>query len=87
MAAMEGMAAGLPLLTSNVRGLNDFIQPDENGYACPPTDASCFAKAIETLMNSEEKRMRMGEYNSKAVTPYDVGAVSLLAKSFYEAKC
>lgn len=70
VASLEAMYCGLPLVTSNIRGLVDVMKDGESGYLAKPDDVQCFAKAIAKLKHSPELRKQMGENNKITVEPY-----------------
>lgn len=72
LAGIEAMAAGVPLVSSNVHGILDYVIDGKTGYACAPDDADGFAKAIDKLASSEELRESMREACIKAVEPFEI---------------
>ena len=66
------MASGLPLITSNVHGINDYSVNGKTGYSCSPNDYFAFAKSIRELMLNEDKRKEFGIYNEKMSEKYSV---------------
>ena len=70
VASLEAMYCGLPLITSNIRGLVDIMQNGVSGYLCSPTDSTAFAKAIITLYKNEELVVSMKQNNTETVKPY-----------------
>lgn len=74
VASLEAMYCGLPLLTSNIRGLVDVMEDEVSGYMYPPEDIHGFAKGIECLKNSSKLRKVMGNNNQKTVQPYCIEA-------------
>lgn len=75
LAALEAMACGLPLITSNVHGINDYSEQGVSGYKCAPTDAAGFAEAIRQLANDPEVRQKMGRRNQDAARKYDLSQI------------
>ena len=57
--AIEAMAAGKPMIASNVGGLKDIIKKDF-GCLVEPEDAEGWQGAIELLLNKPIKRKLMG---------------------------
>lgn len=49
LAGIEMLAAGLPVVSSNVQGIVDYIQNNKNGFLCNPYDSHSFAEAINYL--------------------------------------
>lgn len=72
VASLEAMYCGLPLVTSNIRGLVDVMEDGVTGYLCNPEDAKAFANKIKVIMENEELRKSMGKKNIKEVIPYCV---------------
>lgn len=65
IAAIEGLAAGLPVVASNVGGLLDIIQPEENGLLVPPSDPGALAEAIGRLLDEPETAAALGRRGLK----------------------
>ena len=72
LAGIEAMAAGVPLISSNVHGILDYVIDGKTGYACAPDDVDGFAKAIDKLASSEELRDSMRDACLKAVEPFEI---------------
>lgn len=70
VASLEAMYCGLPLVTSNIRGLTDVMENGISGYLCSPDDSKGFAKAIKKLKEHPEMRKKMGAHNRETVKPY-----------------
>lgn len=65
LAALEAMAAGLPLIVSDTRGTREYTREGETGFLCPAMDVEAFARCIRRLAEDEELRKEMGERNRK----------------------
>ncbi|MBO5907606.1 MAG: glycosyltransferase family 4 protein [Clostridia bacterium] len=63
MASIEAMAAGVPIVTSDRHGINDYSEAGKTGFKYPPTDAHGFAEGIRTILSDRELAAQMGEYN------------------------
>lgn len=86
LAALEAMASGLPIVTSNVHGIVDYSIDGVTGYTCEPTDVDGFACAIERLLKSEALRRRMGAHNQKAVLEFELDkALTLMGEIYRQA--
>lgn len=83
LSAIEGMACGLPIITSNVHGINDYSVDGVTGYKCDPTDVDAFASAVNILMNDEYLRMKMGKSNRMLSEKYETHAIASLLKKIY----
>ena len=73
VASLEAMYCGLPLVTSDIRGLTDVMENGISGYMCRPEDVKGFAKGIKNLKNNPEMRKKMGKHNREVVKPYCIG--------------
>ena len=83
MAALEAMACGLPLITSNVHGIVDYSIDGETGYNCSPTDVDSFSKYIKTLYLDIDKRNQMAAKNIEAVKKFNQFNVLNLMEQIY----
>lgn len=72
LAGIEGMAAGVPLVSSNVHGILDYVIDGETGYACDPDDVKEFAKAIDKLASDDKLRESMKTKCLEAVKPFEL---------------
>lgn len=72
ISSLEAMYCGLPLITSNIRGLIDVNKENINGYLCRPCDYKAFADQINFLCKNPEIRNRIGKQNKKDVLPYTI---------------
>jgi glycosyltransferase involved in cell wall biosynthesis len=58
---MEGMAAGLPVISTNISGIPELIEHFKTGLLVPPRDPVALADAIRTLCLDPDARARLGE--------------------------
>lgn len=72
LAGIEAMAAGVPLVSSNVHGILDYVIDGKTGYALNPNDVSGFAKAISNLASNEILRKYMAGNCWNAVKPFEI---------------
>lgn len=82
LAAVEGMASGLPLIVSDNRGTRSFVS-SENGVVCKYDDADGFAVAIMKLYKSETCQKKLGDHNSIECKKYDLKEVKMQMKDIY----
>jgi glycosyltransferase involved in cell wall biosynthesis len=57
---VEAAACGRPVVTTDVPGCRDAIEPGETGILVPARDATALADAIQELVESPEQRRAMG---------------------------
>lgn len=84
LAALEAMASGLPVVTSNVHGIPDYSQDGITGFSCAPMNIEAFAENINKLANSKELRLQMGEHNKANVKKFDIKNVQACMQKIYK---
>lgn len=82
LAAVEGMAAGLPLICSDNRGTRDYATSD-NAIVCSCSSSDDFANAIITLYNNPEKRKSMSKFASEDAKKFDKSISDATIKRLY----
>lgn len=60
VSLMEGMAAGLPVISSRLSGIPELVTNGESGLLADPGDEAGLAEAIQTLAADPALRRRMG---------------------------
>jgi len=66
-ALIEGMAAGKPIVATNIDGNVELVKDGENGFIVPPKEPQLFAEALLKLVQDEGLRGRMGQAARKFV--------------------
>jgi glycosyltransferase involved in cell wall biosynthesis len=59
-AVIEGLAAGLPMVVTDVGGNAEAVADDETGLVVPPHDPAALGRAILALAMEPERRRKMG---------------------------
>lgn len=75
VALMEAMAAGLPVIASNIRGNRDLIDHGKGGYLFDLSNQNEFNKYLEILIKDNELRLSMGNYNKTKIKHYDISNI------------
>lgn len=83
LAAIEAMAAGLPLITSNIHGIKDYLSDGEGGFSCSPKSVEAFAEAISYCFGNMLFRKKAGEYNQVKSTNFDKIHTENIMKKIY----
>lgn len=86
MAALEAMASGLPIITSNIHGIVDYSINGVTGYSYSPMDVYGFAEGFSLLDNNLEERLRIGNANLEYVKRFNLSNVLENLSDIYKAK-
>lgn len=85
MAPLEAMAAGLPILTSNVGGINSYSVNGKTGYKFAPDDVDGFVRGIQKLKNSPKLMKKMGRHNIKEAEKFDISVTRKKMSDIYDS--
>lgn len=85
IAALEGMSASLPLISSYVNGIRDYTKNAETGFCLDPQDTDGFAKAMDLLAGNEALRKKIGKNNAKVANSFDISNVKHIFKNIYNS--
>ncbi len=66
-AILEAMSFGIPVVSTEVGGVPDIINSDENGFLIKSTNMDGFVNIIINLLNDEALRIRIGDSGKKYV--------------------
>ncbi|OGW65473.1 MAG: glycosyl transferase family 1 [Nitrospirae bacterium RIFCSPLOWO2_02_FULL_62_14] len=65
---LEAAACARPIVATDVPGCREIVQDGRNGLLVPPRDAGALAEAINTLVQDQAMRLRMGARGREIVT-------------------
>lgn len=81
---MEAMAAGLPIVATNVGSVTDLVDDGECGFVIEPGDSAALAKALLSLAQHDELRYKMGDAaRAKAVREFSLERMGRDYAEFY----
>lgn len=83
LAGIEILAAGKPLIGSDIQGINDYLFNGKNGFSCCPNDISGFSKAIHKLMTNKELYGLFSKNAKKIARHFDVSKSKFLMVQNY----
>lgn len=88
LALIEAMAAGLPVIGTNLGGIPEVVHDGVNGLLVSPGDVTGMADAITKLAHSPEMRRRMGDegqrmYKEKFTTARMVRQIARLYENLH----
>ncbi len=72
LCVLEAMAAGLPVISTDVGGVRDIVT--DNGILIPAGDVDAMTQAMEKLYLDADARLELGAASAKNVQAYDVSA-------------
>ncbi|USB33024.1 glycosyltransferase family 4 protein [Paenibacillus sp. YPG26] len=81
---LEGLAAGKPILATDVRGSRDLVLHGDNGYVIPVDDSQAAAAALQELYDDPQLRRRMGERSRKMAPRYDLKLIRPMMREVYD---
>lgn len=61
LSALEAMSCGLPVIATEIGGLQEVITPCEDGWLCRVGDCRCMADHALGILADEDKRQEMGQ--------------------------
>ncbi len=70
VSVLEAMAAGVPVVASDIIGNRDIINHGKTGLLCRPGDLSTFAEAVGELLGHRELRETIGSQAREYVMKY-----------------
>lgn len=80
----EAMAAGAPIVATNLEGFAFVVTHGLEGLLVPPKDERALAEALHTLLLDPDLRARMAERGRERVRRFDWPAVAQRILSYYE---
>jgi glycosyltransferase involved in cell wall biosynthesis len=70
LTVLEAMAAGLPLVLTDISGHQDVIDPGVNGFLVPADDGAAAALLLTELIDDPVQCRKMGSVNRERVSGY-----------------
>jgi glycosyltransferase involved in cell wall biosynthesis len=67
IASLEAMAAGLPVIVTDVGGIADIVRDGETGYLIPREDYDALRDRLEFLLDAPDLRAKMGQRGRQIV--------------------
>ncbi len=61
IASIEAMAAGLPVVATDVGAVSEVVRDGETGFLVPPGDERALTRALSEIVGNEALRLDMGE--------------------------
>lgn len=67
LSVLEAMACGVPVVGSDIPGINEIISDQHNGLLIPPRNSEALATAILKLLDDEDLRRKLGQNARKSI--------------------
>ncbi|WP_346677480.1 MULTISPECIES: glycosyltransferase [Thomasclavelia] len=83
VALMEAMACETLCVASDIRGNNDLIKDNENGFLCNRNDYKQYSTKIVQLFNDAELRRQFIDFNKVKIKKYDGCEIKKLMLNIY----
>ncbi|MEY0174298.1 glycosyltransferase family 4 protein [Providencia rettgeri] len=85
ISIIEAMSVKLPIISTDVGGVNELVSDEVNGYLIDPKNISQLAKKIDFLILNEEKREQFG-LNSRNLflEKFNINSMYIKTKNTYE---
>lgn len=83
IAAIEAMAGGIPLITSDCRGTREYMENGVTGYVCRSGSVEEYAEAITRMMENPEDRKRMGLVCTERARRFDLAETDRIMRKVY----
>lgn len=84
LAAIEGMASGLPLICSDNRGTRDYAVNSENAFVCDFHSVDDFSCAIRKTVGSKKTMYEMGLVQQSICKKFDITTVTAIMTDVYK---
>lgn len=85
VALIEAMAAGVPVVSTDVGGVADVVEHGVSGLLAPMDDAAAVARHVVTLLADPAMRRTMGRHGrTKVAATYDAGRLVTDIETLYE---
>jgi glycosyltransferase involved in cell wall biosynthesis len=83
MALLEAMSWGLPVITTPVGGIPEVVTHTKTGLLVNPGDVEQLTEAVQSLIEDESLRLKLGNDARKRILPLDIKAYSRSLHDLY----
>jgi phosphatidylinositol alpha-mannosyltransferase len=81
---LEAMAAGRPLVASDIPGYRSAVRNEQEGLLVPPRNESAIAAALVRLLGSPDLREKMGQRGWQRAQRYSWDRVATQILAYYD---
>ena len=83
IAALEAMAAGLPMITSDCRGTREYMEDNVTGYVCRSGRAVEYAGLIRKMKENPQKRREMSRVCQRVAEKFNLDRTDRIMREIY----
>ena len=83
IAALEAMAAGLPMITSDCRGTREYMEDNVTGYVCRSGQAVEYARLIRKMKENPQKREEMSCVCRRVAEKFNLDRTDRIMREIY----
>lgn len=81
---LEAMAAGLPIVASDIAGFRTVVDNDSEGVLVPPGDEQALAQVVIDLLRDSTRRAQMSECGKRKAAQYDWKIIAQRVLDYYD---
>ena len=82
---LEAMAAGIPIVASDLGGIPDIVKHGENGLLAKPCNVQSLADALTYLLKNEDIRKNFGNKGREMVDNYSWDKIAKETEELYRS--
>jgi phosphatidylinositol alpha-mannosyltransferase len=81
---LEAMAAGVPIVASDIAGYRSVLEDGAEGFLTPSGDAQALARALVNLLHDPARRAQMSEHGKRKAVQYDWSIIAQRVLTYYD---
>lgn len=81
---LEAMAAGLPIVATEVGAIPEILDNQKSGLIVPPASANALADALKILINNQQKSQELGKNAAETVKQFDLEKMIKKTRIIYQ---
>lgn len=81
---LEAMAAGLPIVATDVGAIPEILENQKSGLIVPPANLEILAKALKNLLDNPQKTQELGKNAAETVKQFTLDKTIKKTKTVYE---
>jgi glycosyltransferase involved in cell wall biosynthesis len=82
---LESMAAGVPILATDIPGIRELIQDQKNGWLVPAGDANALARGIQVALEDAKSRQAFIKHAQQDVQHFSIRTIASEYEKIYSA--